>query len=486
MGREIVYCSQCGVRILEKDLAAGRAFTVLDKVFCAECRDQAFTQGPGPARPDPPLDSARGKPQARPVKEAPTATRPLAGIRNPAAPLDPARGKPPRRPEGVASPRVTVKRSNPMPLYIGSAVGVIGIVILIVIVMSSKSGNAKTGPGGGPGAASGGPPQIQNMTPEARAAHRLNELHQFASTATDPAAVVKRAAEVEKDIVGTPSEEGYRTLRKRWERKIAEVESGKKIDALLAQAKSIAGGDPEFKRFAEVRDLLQKADELGLDAGPEKVADVQNFRKSLEEPYEAAGEAWFEKYGPSIKQWMKELDFKAALKIIDRYPEALKLAKAWRIYLTKLREDAEKGKAAEEAKAAGKEVAKEWTYYHNIGNQERGLKNYARAKENLLKAESLLPAPDKLTDRQKEAVAWNILYNLGCLFAIESKDKKGDDQKKAVDTAFDYLRKSAERASWGTVRAQRRLTAKDHWERTRISPRSKRRPLRGDHQKYAK
>ncbi|HKS17506.1 MAG TPA: hypothetical protein VJU16_09360, partial [Planctomycetota bacterium] len=305
MGREIVYCSQCGVRILEKDLAAGRAFTVLDKVFCAECRDQAFTQGPGPRDEAPPVRPVLS--QAGPAKEAPAVTRPLAGGRSP--------GAPPRRPEGVAAPRVTVKRSNPMPLYIGSAVGVLGIVVLIVIVMSSKSGDAKTGTGGGSARPPAGPPPIQSMTPEARAAYRLNELHQFASTATDPAAVVKRCGEVEKDIVGTPSEEGYRTFRKRWERKIAEVESGKKIDALLAQAKTLAAADPEFKRYSEVRDLLQKADELGLDAGPEKVADVQNFRKSLEEPYEAAAFAWFDKNGPTIQTWMRERDYKAALKI---------------------------------------------------------------------------------------------------------------------------------------------------------------------------
>jgi len=480
MGREIVYCSQCGVRILEKDLAAGRAFTVLDKVFCAECRDQAFTQDPAPRTAAPPAlkgsaahpsgpalkgsvahPSGPARPSAPPlgpIKAAVTAARPpMAGLR-PSAP--------PRRPEGVAAPRVTVKRSNPMPMYIGSAVGVVGIVVLIVIIMSSGSDKTKKG-AGSPGAVDGGAKEAEKkLTPEERAALKLNELHQFASTATDPAAVVKKAVDAEKEIVNTPSEEAYRTFRKRWERKVGEVDAGKKIDALLGQAKSIVAADPEFKRYAEVRELLQKADEAGLEAGAEKVADVQNYRKSVEEPYEAAADDWFDKNGDRIRTWMRESDFKAALMIIDKFPEPLKLSKVWRINLAKLREDALKGKAAAEAKAAGKEVAKEWNYYHNIGNQELGLKNYARAKENLLKAESLLPAPDKLTDRQKEAVAWNILYNIGCIYALESKDLKGDEQKKAVDAAFDYLRKSAEAGVFGFRCGHRdHPTAKDHWDK---------------------
>lgn len=37
MGSEIVYCSVCGDRILERDFQKGRAITILKKTYCARC-----------------------------------------------------------------------------------------------------------------------------------------------------------------------------------------------------------------------------------------------------------------------------------------------------------------------------------------------------------------------------------------------------------------------------------------------------------------
>src|SRR5688572_19974605 len=124
MGREIVYCSQCGVRILEKDLATGKAFTVLDKVFCVECRDQAFAQAnvPAPA-------SRTSVPRPVPVKGLPS--KPGAGKPAPAA-ARPASAAPRPRPgmiqEGVTAPherRVVVHAPNRTPPYIACAAGLI-------------------------------------------------------------------------------------------------------------------------------------------------------------------------------------------------------------------------------------------------------------------------------------------------------------------------------------------------------------------------
>src|SRR6185503_15652431 len=113
MGREIVYCSQCGVRILEKDLAAGRAFTVLDKVFCAECREKAFTQRPGP---EPAPARSPASPSLAERKATATAPRaPVQGIR------------PPSRPEGVQPPRAIVRQKNNTPVVVASLVGVLAI-----------------------------------------------------------------------------------------------------------------------------------------------------------------------------------------------------------------------------------------------------------------------------------------------------------------------------------------------------------------------
>ena len=469
MGREIVYCSQCGVRILEKDLAAGRAFTVLDKVFCAECRDQAFTQGAAPEPP--PAKMVAGRPPGRPPM--PAARKSGSPVARLPAVVRGSVGMAP--PEGApAAPRMVAKKSNPMPLYIGSAVGLVGLVVIIVLVMLSGGDKGKATAKNGPSSTSDGSssPSGANdpkLSREDRAARRLSDLQQFATVNTDPAAVVKKAAEAEKDIVGTPTEEAYRTFRKRWERKIEEAEATKKIDALLLQVKAKAAGDPpEFKIHGELLDLLLKAKELAIEHGSEKAADVENLRREVDEPYEAAADAWFEKNGQSIKQWMSESEFKGALKYIDTFPEALKLSKVWRVNLTKWREDCVKGQAAKEALAAGKEPVREWTYYLRLAGEDLQRKNYAKAKENYLKAEAAMPKFEAPSDDDKRRVAWALYYNFGCLYADWSKKLEGEEKTKAVDSAFAYLQKSAEAGVFElTCRCGDRdhKVARDHWDK---------------------
>ena len=41
MGKEIVYCHKCGIRITEKDFARGLAHTVANKPSCTRCRPLA-------------------------------------------------------------------------------------------------------------------------------------------------------------------------------------------------------------------------------------------------------------------------------------------------------------------------------------------------------------------------------------------------------------------------------------------------------------
>lgn len=39
MGKEVVYCSKCGTKIREEDFRAGRAFIIMARYACAECKD---------------------------------------------------------------------------------------------------------------------------------------------------------------------------------------------------------------------------------------------------------------------------------------------------------------------------------------------------------------------------------------------------------------------------------------------------------------
>src|SRR6185295_3401750 len=103
--------SQCGARILEKDLESGRAFTLLDKVFCAACREHAFSQA-AVEEARPPARAASGKPH--PGSPASASRMPVV-----TRPAGPPSGSPP------APHRPVLRRKNNTPLYVGSAVGVL-------------------------------------------------------------------------------------------------------------------------------------------------------------------------------------------------------------------------------------------------------------------------------------------------------------------------------------------------------------------------
>ena len=55
MGREIVYCSECGDRITSSDLDKGRAGMVLKRYFCKKCVNTVVgNSGPGRDAAEPP------------------------------------------------------------------------------------------------------------------------------------------------------------------------------------------------------------------------------------------------------------------------------------------------------------------------------------------------------------------------------------------------------------------------------------------------
>jgi len=446
MGREIVYCSQCGARILERDLESGRAFTLLDKVFCAACREQAFSQA-AVEEVRPPARAAAGKPGPASAARMPAVSRP-AGTPG---------GSPP------AAHRPVLRRKNNTPLYVGSAVGVLALVVLIILVMTSGNKGAGGGSTGETATGGGGTAPVAGLSREEQAARKLASLEQFAVVNTDPAAVVKKAQEIESAVSGTPSEEGYRIFRKRWERKIADAAADKEIDKILAQVKGIKDSDPEFKRYAEAMDLLQKAKENAVEHVSVKAAEVANLKAALEEPYETKASEWYDQWGPKIRLLMSEGEYKGAIKVVDKFPEPLRLSKIWRTTLLRHREDSEKAQAA---KAAGQDATKDWKYYLRIGNEELGRKDYAKAKEHLAKSESSMPAADKWTSDEKRSIAWNLYYNFGCLYSEESKKLEGEEKKKSVDEAFRYLTKAAETDVFTYSCGHRdHPKAQDHWDK---------------------
>src|SRR5262245_12597966 len=131
MGSEIVYCHLCGGRIVEKDLLAGRALTLLDKTFCHLCKEKAFsqmrTEEPGAmaqARVAAPLPPPPRSPAAAPVRAAAPKVAPLPRVT--------------REPRELPPPP---KRRNPLPMYIGGTAGFL-VVIAALIFLKIRKDNA--------------------------------------------------------------------------------------------------------------------------------------------------------------------------------------------------------------------------------------------------------------------------------------------------------------------------------------------------------
>lgn len=110
MGKEIVYCSVCGERILESDFKKGNAVTVLKKNHCRKCAKDV-------------VKKSQEKEAIPSTSSEPPSLRKLETRRIPMADK-------PYRPGG--------KFPIPMPFMVAIGVGVLALVLLILVL--SRSG----------------------------------------------------------------------------------------------------------------------------------------------------------------------------------------------------------------------------------------------------------------------------------------------------------------------------------------------------------
>jgi len=73
VGREIVYCNQCGLRITAADFEKGRAATVLGKNYCRRCMKDVIGEETPAEKTERPTSKtpARGSPSTRAPQKAP-------------------------------------------------------------------------------------------------------------------------------------------------------------------------------------------------------------------------------------------------------------------------------------------------------------------------------------------------------------------------------------------------------------------------------
>lgn len=252
MGKEIVYCAACGKRLREEDFERGLAHSADHQAWCAACR-------PLPARPEAPSGSTRKVPHVSPPRTA-------------------------RRQAQAPRSRAAVA---------GVAVGAVLLLAVVAAVLSSPARRpeepvARIVPEA-PAPAPVPPPRPAPPPPKPAPAARppeavLRDLEALAAGGGDPTAVLFACEEARPLLRGTPHEAALRRIEEAARERAERGRDAARLDAFLAQIRSIAEGDAAGERRKEIRDMYETA--LGM-AGPRR-DEVATLKERWEESVKAA------------------------------------------------------------------------------------------------------------------------------------------------------------------------------------------------------
>jgi hypothetical protein len=265
-------------------------------------------------------------------------------------------------------------------------VGVGLAVILLLLVVMMTNGGPETPPPAPP------PPPIvgQKPPPEPRppavdpGEERLKELEEFVRSTSDPQAIVARCAERRADFRGTPQEARFRQIEAQARERLAARERAAELDRSIAAIRAIIQEDPACARRVEVEALIASA---LLGAGPH--ADEL---KRLQSEYRA------------------------------------------------LCEEVAKRKAAEKPpeKPAEKPAPRSWVECFTLATKRIEAVDYPGAKPLYVEGLATLPET-RPEDLRMRVLYFAGLYNLACIYAVESSKLTDKAKAEAQDSAFKYL-----------------------------------------------
>jgi hypothetical protein len=151
VGHEIVYCSECQVRISGADFEKGRAFRIRDQCLCADCAKAALDALPPEerekvlARRATPASGTRLPAVGAPVRPGSTSRMPRAAPSRPVRKVEPVEEPPEEEAGEPPSPKRKIA-------LLGGAGGVLLLVIVLVVALSGKKrGPSDDGRKPGPG-----------------------------------------------------------------------------------------------------------------------------------------------------------------------------------------------------------------------------------------------------------------------------------------------------------------------------------------------
>jgi hypothetical protein len=225
MGKEIVYCGDCGKSLREDDFSRGKAHHIDHRPYCIECKT--------PVAAAPPQVQTSSK---------------LAAMKTTTGRYAPPAQAPSTR------RRMTEEDSSKIPLLVGAGLVGAAIVILLIFALSGRSAAPELPPPPPPQAGPSRPapkPPVAAPNPD-KAASALKELEAVLATSPSPVAILQKCDEIRPLVQGTPQEARLNGIeeRARQDRRVQQ------LDASLEEVKKLRALDPGYERKEEIVRLL--------------------------------------------------------------------------------------------------------------------------------------------------------------------------------------------------------------------------------------
>jgi hypothetical protein len=253
MGKEIVYCGDCGKSLREDDFSKGKAQHLDHRPYCTDCK---------------PLAAA--PPQAHTSSKL--AAMKISTARHPAVTTPSTRR---RQAEGDSSRTA---------LLVGAGLVVAAILILLVFTLSSGSSRPEEPPAPVPVAAPTPKPAPKPAPAPApapnvdKASAAMRELEAVVAATAPPIAILQKCDEVRPLAQGTPFEARLKGI----EEKAREDRRVQQLDASLEEVKKLRALDPGYERKEEIVRLLNATLSLSGSRRPEVEETLRTYQRDAQ------------------------------------------------------------------------------------------------------------------------------------------------------------------------------------------------------------
>lgn len=303
MGTGILYCAECGDRLVEADFKKGTAVTLHNKTYCSKC---VSTIAGGPRG-----SSALLKPVGSPAGAA-TKIRPASPTRSAKAPTD----------------RSTPAKNSALPMIAVGAVIAAAIGGLLVMTMGGSDPGTRPPPAPAPASVKAPKADDEAQRHLAEDVRRLRE--SAALPSSRPADILKEASRLKPLVAGTRWEGEIARILEEAGREKASADAATEFDAAMRRIGEVRASDRGFEKRDEVRSQIARAKELAarLTSGRREEAE------KIEQEYHAAFIEYCQKAYESAVQtadiWERDGRFDEAIDAIEKtFPPHLRESSYW-------------------------------------------------------------------------------------------------------------------------------------------------------------